>query len=1057
MNERTVGCVITCAFLFIATEANSQSTNPPDNSGKQVAFDGQSGAMDEAMAGQTVLGTPISKRTEHCFPAESQDVFWQMDQVATVTGPDRKLQPLEFDADGDGKLSDQERNAIRGRNTWLLWGGGNETFWGWLQERGYGLVDFVILMDSRERSTRFKRAGLINQPGFIENRTANSLGLYLDSAIPDKAVLTLPSGSKGAIGASRLGTRELQAKGSCLNCHSSAGQQNDSKRLFTPGDEALYKQVVSELGGKGKLSQDGLDPEIYGYASGIFGLRLFLNPDFFGDTSAAKKARAYWNDRVKSGKHGDYYNDSKINADPKLIRPFRVSMSCGFCHVGPHPLNPPSDPENPAWENLSSIIGDQYWSPPHAFGNLLRKENFLFHFLNSQPPGTIDTSLVSTDHMNNPNTINAVFDLPARLVRAQNNATELQSPENLLMASVEDKDASVTHRHFPRVLLDGADSCGALVALLRVPLNIGTYSEEWRRCHNPIIGFKHQKPFRVAACQSQSVYWRANERYRIPYLAAFFTFTNQKKEQSSTAPMKLKDAQGCDTHKIFDGEVKAFQAGRDVFVRNCAICHSSKQPNGLTIEFAREMAGGWENAPAGKEPTHYTLPMDFAFWDQFKKSPSYADYVAKISAMAGPAPADQYAEDSFIKDNFLSSEVRIPITLVGSNSGRSAGTNGKRGQVWDNFSSEGYKALPAVGQVRYYNPYSSHTVDAYGNNDSYLLEGGGPGYYRPASLISLWATAPYLHNNTLGLYDPVLPGATSQNPGSVDARLAAFEDGIQKLLWYSKRAQPAKLKSAQPPVGELRPGLAQSGASAAAAKDPGYIYRIPQDTDVMIPPRFIAALVEGILGSVTTIVLTLGVPLLLVAIFLIGVFKGKPRQVGAVFLLLAALTAAVVAYTRIGAIVWWAWPAVVLFVALGVAFLFRWNANRVAARSVFAAFAVVALAATIGVRLFLSGHLGPLSVGPIPKGTPVNLMMNIDPEKKQELASAFAGVFRATLKIKRDGLKEDAACRVFEQEAGPGLLRASKCPDFVLDRGHWFGEGLTDEQKGQLIAFLKTL
>src|SRR2546430_17583655 len=149
MNERTVGCVITCAFLFIATEANSQSTNPPDNSGKQVAFDGQSGAMDEAMAGQTVLGTPISKGTEHCFPAEPQDVFWQMDQVATGTGPDRKLQTLEFDADGDGKLSDQERNAIRGRNTWLLWGGGNETFWGWLQERGYGLVDFVILMDSR--------------------------------------------------------------------------------------------------------------------------------------------------------------------------------------------------------------------------------------------------------------------------------------------------------------------------------------------------------------------------------------------------------------------------------------------------------------------------------------------------------------------------------------------------------------------------------------------------------------------------------------------------------------------------------------------------------------------------------------------------------------------------------------------------------------------------------------------------------------------------------------------------------------------------------------------
>jgi len=36
-------------------------------------------------------------------------------------------------------------------------------------------------------------------------------------------------------------------------------------------------------------------------------------------------------------------------------------------------------------------------------------------------------------------------------------------------------------------------------------------------------------------------------------------------------------------------------------------------------------------------------------------------------------------------------------------------------------------------------------------------------------------------------------------------------------------------------------------------------------------------------------------------------------------------------------------------------------------------------------------------------------------------------------------------------------LKVSKCPDFVLDRGHWFAEGLSDEQKQQLKEFLKTL
>jgi hypothetical protein len=46
---------------------------------------------------------------------------------------------------------------------------------------------------------------------------------------------------------------------------------------------------------------------------------------------------------------------------------------------------------------------------------------------------------------------------------------------------------------------------------------------------------------------------------------------------------------------------------------------------------------------------------------------------------------------------------------------------------------------------------------------------------------------------------------------------------------------------------------------------------------------------------------------------------------------------------------------------------------------------------------------------------------------------------------------------VFQDEAGQALLEASKCPDFVLDRGHWFAEHLTDDEKRQLKAFLKTL
>src|ERR1043165_623560 len=64
--------------------------------------------FDEAMSGRTLNGTPISKRTEHCFPAEAQDVFWKMDQVVT----NELLRPLNFDVDHDGNLSTKERDAI---------------------------------------------------------------------------------------------------------------------------------------------------------------------------------------------------------------------------------------------------------------------------------------------------------------------------------------------------------------------------------------------------------------------------------------------------------------------------------------------------------------------------------------------------------------------------------------------------------------------------------------------------------------------------------------------------------------------------------------------------------------------------------------------------------------------------------------------------------------------------------------------------------------------------------------------------------------------------------
>ncbi len=110
----------------------------------------------------------------------------------------------------------------------------------------------------------------------------------------------------------------------------------------------------------------------YGYASGIVGLRLFPNPAF--DKAAEEK----WMAELKKYPDGSgFYTDKDFYKNKHLVRPFRVGMACGFCHVAPHPLHPPADPEHPAWGNLSSNIGNQYLKAaavfvlPHNEGNFL--------------------------------------------------------------------------------------------------------------------------------------------------------------------------------------------------------------------------------------------------------------------------------------------------------------------------------------------------------------------------------------------------------------------------------------------------------------------------------------------------------------------------------------------------------------------------------------------------------------------------------------------------------------------------------------------------------------
>jgi hypothetical protein len=127
---------------------------------------------------------------------------------------------------------------------------------------------------------------------------------------------------------------------------------------------------------------------------------------------------------------------------------------------------------------------------------------------------------------------------------------------------------------------------------------------------------------------------------------------------------------------------------------------------------------------------------------------------------------------------------------------------------------------------------------------------------------------------------------------------------------------------------------------------------------------------------------------------------------------------------------------------------------------------------------------GDVELGPIPKGMPVGLLSNLrlraESDDPAVQTAHLRDMTKVLLTLKTDllasaGASDDELAHKLSNLAGP-LLKLSKCPDFVVNRGHYFGtgqfndqEGLTkdeqsfgkepelnDDDKHALIAFLKT-
>jgi hypothetical protein len=460
----------------------------------------------------------------------------------------------------------------------------------------------------------------------------------------------------------------------------------------------------------------------------------------------------------------------------------------------------------------------------------------------------------------------------------------------------------------------------------------------------------------------------------------------------AATPDRLEQAPGGKKHLWEPDDV--VDRGKVVYAENCAACHSSTIPDapvGSGIDEGICEGGG--NGPNYRE-----------CWNRYWRWVQTDDFKARM--------VEKVLSEDFLDDNFLSTERRVPVDLIQTNACSPIATNALEGDIWDNFSSTTYKQLPPAEELSVHHPVSGGTMPL-------QPLGAGRGYTRPASLVSLWSTAPYLLNNSVGFvdypytqkgyygtsatgeytvagtYDPNDSGGyqfgSTDKAGqydSADGYAAADEPGYGAS--YSYRCPAATDDDPYLPCVDnrmrlfndsirkmLNPELRRRDWSTTVPV-PGYIYRTTAPSCVIIPKGYMPEIVRNNPG------------------------------------------------------------------------FFHWLAD------------------------WAIDEEGNLGLGPLPKGFPINALANtkILPDNDEpagfdhywnliKAGPDILGTFKelggaCTPEDLADPATQVRAEKVL-RESGliDVLVGLSKCPDYVVNRGHYFGSELSNADKEALIAFLK--
>ncbi len=622
-----------------------------------------------------------------------------------------------------------------GRLIWFKATAGNDRFHTYTFQQRIGvLVDWFRVLRADQRDDRFWAWGIINDPACCRPGEADCPAKSLDETYgldwcPGDDVLLKYVGRSGYV-------------------DPACGLK----------DAALDADDPHSQGGKLDQRHSACDLK-FGTSTGALGIRKFPNPRF--DAARWQQLNgslADWSgySRPLAAKTG-IESDQRVSklADASIEPPFLIGTSCGSCHIAFDPLNPPADPAKPKWENIKGLVGNQYTRMSELLGSGMPISSLEYQMFAHARPGVTDTSAISHDQINNPGTINALVNVaqrpvfPGEVVSKWRKTASCGAEKDedkcwcepgrdgkCWLKSTRDDDTTPVNLGGQRVVLPGVhhilkggeDSIGALEAIQRVYFNIGSCSEQcWvnhfsdmRQVDPAQRGFA-QTPFNIGQCRRDCPEFRAIED-RLQNLLDFFASAESDQTDLEVARARARKAANpaaVYSRTDFIAELEkefgkgAISRGQLVFADNCARCHSS---------IPESVGGPFRN-------------RDFA--------------------------AANEAHPRKVRADFLGNDRPVAVTEVGTFRCRALHSNHKAGHLYMEYGSETLRRQPLVADI----PERDELKD------------GGRGFYRNISLVNVWASAPFMHNNAIG---PEICGKPANKAN--DFHRARYVDADGKLL-----------------------------------------------------------------------------------------------------------------------------------------------------------------------------------------------------------------------------------------------------------------------------------